>query len=33
MAFHRKEQLSKLRAILKSVVKFKRVDNFNLARN
>lgn len=33
MAFHRKEQLSKLRAILKSVLRLKRVDNFNLARN
>jgi glycosyltransferase involved in cell wall biosynthesis len=33
MAFHRKEQMTKLRAILRSVVKFKRVDNFNVARN
>lgn len=33
MAFHRKEQMAKLRAILKSVVRFKRVDNFNVARN
>ena len=31
MAFHRKEQMTKLRAILKSVVRFKRVDNFTLA--
>jgi glycosyltransferase involved in cell wall biosynthesis len=31
MAFHRKEQLSKLRAILKSVLTFKRVDNFKVA--
>jgi glycosyltransferase involved in cell wall biosynthesis len=33
MAFHRKEQMSKLKAILKSMTKFKRVDNFNLERN
>jgi biofilm PGA synthesis N-glycosyltransferase PgaC len=33
MAFHRKEQMTKLRTILKSVARFKRVDNFNLARN
>jgi biofilm PGA synthesis N-glycosyltransferase PgaC len=30
MAFHRKEQMTKLKAILKSVVRFKRVDNFNV---
>ncbi len=29
MAFHRKEQMAKLKAILKSLVTFKRVDNFN----
>ena len=33
LAFHRKEQLTKLRAILKSVLRFKRLDNFNLAQN
>jgi glycosyltransferase involved in cell wall biosynthesis len=33
MAFHRKEQMRKLKAILKSLVRFKKVDNFNLARN
>lgn len=32
MAFHRKEQMAKLKAILKSLVRFKRVDNFNVAR-
>ncbi len=31
MAFHRKEQMAKLRAILKSVLTFKRVDSFKLA--
>ena len=30
MAFHRKEQMLKLKAILKSAVRFKRVDNFNV---
>jgi biofilm PGA synthesis N-glycosyltransferase PgaC len=30
MAFHRQEQMLKLKAILKSLVKFKRVDNFNV---
>ena len=29
MAFHRKEQMSKLKAILSSLLKLKRVDNFN----
>lgn len=33
MAFHRKEQMAKLRAILKSLVRLKRVDNFTLAQN
>jgi glycosyltransferase involved in cell wall biosynthesis len=33
MAFHRKEQMRKLKAILKSLLRFKKVDNFNLARN
>jgi glycosyltransferase involved in cell wall biosynthesis len=33
MVFHRKEQMTKLRAILKSLVRFKRVDNFTLAKN
>jgi hypothetical protein len=32
MAFHRKEQMTKLKAILGSLVRFKRVDNFNLER-
>jgi hypothetical protein len=32
MVFHRKEQLAKLQAIIKSLARFKRVDNFNLAR-
>jgi hypothetical protein len=30
MAFHRQEQMLKLKAILKSLVKFRRVDNFNV---
>ena len=33
MAFHRKEQMAKLKAILKSLVTFKRVDSFNVERN
>ena len=33
MRFHRKEQMAKLRAILTSLVRLKRVDNFNVARN
>ena len=33
MAFHRKEQMTKLKAILRSLVRFKRVDNFNLERS
>lgn len=33
MAFHRKEQLAKLRAILKCLVTFRRLDNFNVANN
>jgi biofilm PGA synthesis N-glycosyltransferase PgaC len=32
MAFHRKEQMLKLRSIVKSVMRFKRVDNFNVER-
>jgi hypothetical protein len=32
MAFHRKEQMVKLKTILKSVARFKRVDNFNVER-
>lgn len=32
MAFHRQEQMIKLRAIARSLTKFKRLDNFNLAR-
>lgn len=31
MVFHRKEQMTKLGAILKSLLRFKRVDNFTLA--
>jgi glycosyltransferase involved in cell wall biosynthesis len=31
MAFHRKEQLTKLQAILTTLVRFRRVDNFNVA--
>jgi poly-beta-1,6-N-acetyl-D-glucosamine synthase len=31
MAFHRKEQMAKLRAILRSLLKFRRVDNFKIA--
>jgi biofilm PGA synthesis N-glycosyltransferase PgaC len=31
MAFHRKEQMAKLRAILKSLFTFKRIDNFKFA--
>lgn len=30
MAFHRKEQMVKLKAILKNVVRFKRIDSFNV---
>ena len=33
MTFYRREQMLKLKAILKSLMKFKRVDNFDLARN
>lgn len=33
MAFHRKEQMLKLKAILRSLVGFERVDSFNVARN
>jgi len=33
MAFHRKEQMQKLKSIIKSKLSFKRVDNFNLERN
>jgi glycosyltransferase involved in cell wall biosynthesis len=33
MAFHRKEQMAKLRAIVKSLVRFKHVDNFTLAQD
>jgi glycosyltransferase involved in cell wall biosynthesis len=33
MAFHRGEQLTKLRAILGDLVRFRRVDQFNVARN
>jgi len=30
MAFHRKEQIDKLKAILKRLVRFKRIDSFNV---
>jgi hypothetical protein len=30
MRFHRKEQMRKLRAILKSLVTFKKVDSFEV---
>lgn len=33
MAFHRKEQMSKLQAIFKSFVRFQSVDNFSLQRD
>lgn len=33
MAFHRKEQMLKLKAILKSMIRFKRVDNFDVERD
>jgi poly-beta-1,6-N-acetyl-D-glucosamine synthase len=33
MAFHRKEQMAKLKAILSSLVRLRRVDSFNVARN
>lgn len=33
MAFHRKEQMAKLKVILKSVLRLHRVDNFDLQRN
>jgi glycosyltransferase involved in cell wall biosynthesis len=32
MAFHRKEQMAKLKAILRSFVMFRRLDNFNAER-
>jgi glycosyltransferase involved in cell wall biosynthesis len=32
MAFHRREQMTKLKAILRSLVRFRRIDNFNLER-
>jgi len=32
MAFHRKEQMTKLKAILGSLVRFRRIDNFNVER-
>jgi len=33
MKFHRKEQMAKLKAILKSLLRFKRVDSFSVARS
>ena len=30
MRFHRKEQMRKLRAILRSALTFKRIDNFQV---
>lgn len=32
MTFHRQEQMAKLRAILKSYLRFQRVDNFSVQR-
>jgi glycosyltransferase involved in cell wall biosynthesis len=33
MAFHRQEQMLKLKAILKSLLRFRRVDNFDVTQN
>ncbi len=33
MAFHRREQMFKLKAILQSMVRLKRVDNFNVTQS
>ena len=33
MAFHRKEQMAKLRTIFKSLASFKRIDNFRVAQD
>jgi poly-beta-1,6-N-acetyl-D-glucosamine synthase len=33
MAFHRQEQMLKLKAILKSLLRFRRVDNFNVTQD
>lgn len=33
MAFHRKEQMAKLKAILKSLVRFRRIDSFSVAQS
>jgi glycosyltransferase involved in cell wall biosynthesis len=33
MAFHRKEQMLKLKSILKSLIRFKKVQNFNVDQN
>jgi hypothetical protein len=33
MRFHRKEQMQKLKAILRTLVGFKRVDNFEVKVN
>jgi hypothetical protein len=30
MRFHRREQMQKLRAIFRSILRFKKVDNFSL---
>jgi len=32
MRFHRREQMHKLKAILKSLMRLKQVDNFNVMR-
>jgi hypothetical protein len=31
MSFHRREQMARLRAILKALITLRRVDNFTLA--
>jgi hypothetical protein len=33
MAFHRQEQMLKLKSILKSLLRFRKVDNFNVTQN
>ncbi len=33
MTFHRQEQMLKLKAILKSLMRFRRVDNFNVTQS
>ena len=33
MTFHREEQMAKLKAILKSLLRFERVDTFSVGRS